>query len=92
MSWQTISPSSRATTRPCSSEPRPNEPQDTVRGTYWGPITRDNTGTSTRRGGAGCCGRAPTMWISLSRFRVHWTRRPPDLPKFALVSIIDPSP
>jgi len=105
MSWQTISPElTRHDTSTLEQTPRPNEPQDTVRGKYWGPITRDNTGVEwyavvfafaespVRRG---------VLWagsddgeISLSRDAgAHWTRvTPPDMPEFALVSIIDPSP
>ena len=57
--------------------------------------TRRSSPSPSRRSRRACCGRAPTTATCRCRATTaaSWTKvTPPDLPEFALISIIDPSP
>ena len=100
--WQTISPD---LTRhdPSKLEPMPSYGDETP-GQYWGPITRDDTGVewySTIFAFAESSMKKDVLWAGSDDGYVQlsqdggkrWTNvTPPDLPEFALISIIEPSP
>jgi photosystem II stability/assembly factor-like uncharacterized protein len=100
--WEIISPD---LTRhdPTKLEPMTSYGNDTP-GEYWGPITRDDTGIewySTVFALAESPVKRDLLWagsddgfVQLSQDGgKNWTNvTPPDLPEFALISIIEPSP
>ncbi|GAC1514098.1 MAG: hypothetical protein NVS1B4_00980 [Gemmatimonadaceae bacterium] len=100
-SWDVVSPE-LGRRDPRTLEQTPTSARDSV-GSDWGPITRDNTGVewygtiftvaeSPRQRGVLWAGTDDGV-VQLSRDGgAHWTKvTPPDLPEFALVSIIEPS-
>jgi photosystem II stability/assembly factor-like uncharacterized protein len=101
-SWEIISPDlSRADPETMEKTPSYLNP---VTGSSWGPITREAYGPEwygTIFSFAESPAKAGVLWAGSDDGYVHvskdggenWTNvTPPDLPEFALVSIIDPSP
>ncbi|MEZ5415937.1 MAG: hypothetical protein R2708_01160 [Vicinamibacterales bacterium] len=101
-SWEVISPDlTRADPKTLEKTPSYMAPSP---GEYWGPITREAYGPewyatifafaeSPRQSGVLWAG-SDDGFVQVSRDNgASWTKvTPPDLPEFALVSIIDPSP
>ena len=101
-SWETISPD---LTRhdPSRLEPNPTSEDDPIE-QYWGPTTRDNTGIewySTIFAFAESPIQKGVLWTGSDDGLIHVSRdagkhwenvTPRDLPEFALISTIDPSP
>ena len=101
-SWEIISPDlTRADPSTLERTPSYEHPEP---GRYWGPITREAYGPewyATIFAFAESPVRAGVMWAGSDDGWIHvsrdggttWTRvNIPDLPEFALISIIDPSP
>jgi len=101
-SWEVISPDlSRADPKTLEKTPSYLNPSP---GEFWGPITREAYGPewyATIFAFAESPKQAGVLWAGSDDGYVHvsrdngtsWTKvTPPDLPEFALVSIIDPSP
>jgi photosystem II stability/assembly factor-like uncharacterized protein len=101
-SWEIISPDlSRADPKTLEKTPSYLDPET---GPYWGPITREAYGPewyATVFAFAESPAKAGVLWAGSDDGYVQvsqdggktWTNRtPPDLPEFALISIIDPSP
>jgi photosystem II stability/assembly factor-like uncharacterized protein len=101
-SWQVISPDlTRADPKTLERTPSYLNPSP---GEFWGPITREAYGPewyATIFAFAESPKQAGVLWagsddgyVQVSRDNgISWTKvTPPDLPEFALVSIIDPSP
>jgi photosystem II stability/assembly factor-like uncharacterized protein len=100
--WENISPD---LTRhdPSKLEPMPSY-GDPISSQYWGPITRDDTGVewySTVFAFAESTAKKDLLWAGSDDGYVqvsqdggkHWTNvTPKDLPEFAMVTIIEPSP
>jgi len=101
-SWETISPDlSRADPKTLEKTPSYLDPET---GPYWGPITREAYGPewyATIFAFAESKAKAGVLWagsddgyvqVSQDGGKSWKNRTPPDLPEFALISIIDPSP
>jgi photosystem II stability/assembly factor-like uncharacterized protein len=101
-SWEVLSPDlSRADPKTLEKTPSYLDPET---GPYWGPITREAYGPewyATVFAFAESPAKAGVLWagsddgyVQVSEdFGKTWVNRtPPDLPEFALLSIIDPSP
>jgi len=101
-SWEVISPDlTRADPKTLEKTPTYLNPSP---GEYWGPITREAYGPewyATIFAFAESPKQAGVLWAGSDDGYVHvsrdngknWTKvTPPDLPEFALISIIDPSP
>jgi len=101
-SWEIISPNlSRSDPETLEKTPTPD---DSTIGKYWGPIKRDNTGVEwygTVFALAESPVKAGVLWAGSDDGFVHvstdngksWKNiTPKDIPEFARVSIIDPSP
>jgi photosystem II stability/assembly factor-like uncharacterized protein len=101
-SWEVISPDlSRADPKTLEKTPSYLDPET---GPYWGPITREAYGPewyATIFAFAESPAKAGILWagsddgyvqVSQDGGRSWQNRTPPDLPEFALISIIDPSP
>jgi photosystem II stability/assembly factor-like uncharacterized protein len=101
-SWEVISPDlSRADPKTLEKTPSYLSPSP---GEFWGPITREAYGPewyATIFAFAESPKQAGVLWAGSDDGYVHvsrdngesWTKvTPPDLPEFALISIIDPSP
>ncbi len=101
-SWEIISPDlSRADPKTLEKTPSYLDPET---GPYWGPITREAYGPewyATIFAFAESKAKAGVLWagsddgyvqVSEDGGRSWKNRTPPDLPEFALISIIDPSP
>jgi photosystem II stability/assembly factor-like uncharacterized protein len=100
--WEKISPD-LTRHEPSRLEKTPAYGNEKI-GEYWGPITRDNTGAewySTIFAFAESPKQKGVLWAGSDDGYVHVSRdngktwvnvTPKDLPEFALVSIIDPSP
>lgn len=101
-SWEVISPDlSRADPKTLEKTPSYLNPSP---GEFWGPITREAYGPewyATIFAFAESPKQAGVLWAGSDDGYVHvsrdngtsWTKvTPPDLPEFALISIIDPSP
>jgi photosystem II stability/assembly factor-like uncharacterized protein len=101
-SWEIISPDlSRADPKTLEKTPSYLDPET---GPYWGPITREAYGPewyATIFAFAESPAKAGVLWAGSDDGYVQvsqdggktWTNRTPkDLPEFALISIIDPSP
>jgi photosystem II stability/assembly factor-like uncharacterized protein len=101
-SWEIISPDlSRADPKTLEKTPSYLDPET---GPYWGPITREAYGPewyATIFAFAESKAKAGVLWagsddgyvqVSQDGGKSWKNRTPPDLPEFALISIIDPSP
>ncbi len=101
-SWEVISPDlSRADPKTLEKTPSYLDPET---GPYWGPITREAYGPewyATIFAFAESPAKAGVLWagsddgyvqVSQDGGKTWKNRTPPDLPEFALISIIDPSP
>jgi photosystem II stability/assembly factor-like uncharacterized protein len=101
-SWEVISPDlSRADPKTLEKTPSYLNPSP---GEFWGPITREAYGPewyATIFAFAESPKQAGVLWAGSDDGYIHvsrdngtsWTKvTPPDLPEFALISIIDPSP
>jgi photosystem II stability/assembly factor-like uncharacterized protein len=101
-SWEKISPDlTRADPKTLEHTPSYTHP---VTEEYWGPITREAYGPewyATIFAFAESLAKAGVLWAGSDDGWVHVSRdngktwekvTPPDLPEFALISIIDPSP
>lgn len=101
-SWEVISPDlSRADPKTLEKTPSYLDPET---GPYWGPITREAYGPewyATIFAFAESKAKAGVLWagsddgyvqVSQDGGKSWKNRTPPDLPEFALISIIDPSP
>ena len=101
-SWEIISPNlARSDPKTLERTPTYTSPQTQE---YWGPITREAYGPewyATIFAFAESPAKAGVLWAGSDDGWVHvsqdngktWTKvTPPDLPEFALISIIDPSP
>ena len=101
-SWEIVSPDlTRHDPKTLEHTPSYSHPEA---GEYWGPITREAYGPewyATIFAFAESPAKAGLLWAGSDDGWVHvsqdngktWTKvTPPDLPEFALISIIDPSP
>jgi len=101
-SWEIVSPDlTRHDPKTLEHTPSYSHPEP---GEYWGPITREAYGPewyATIFAFAESPAKAGLLWAGSDDGWVHvsqdngktWTKvTPPDLPEFALISIIDPSP